>query len=423
MKPASQTTACVVDHGIFLPVALKLAEQLDRVLYCCPHDRAMPLIQEGVVGTGFDNLDWRSDLWSIKDEVDVFVFPDIGFAGEQRELISQGFPVWGHRGSDKLETNRGLFLRTLEALKMPVPPHVRIEGITQLREHLKDAKDKYIKISHWRGDWETLHWRSWDEDEAALDFHAYKFGPAKEFIAFYVFDPIDTDIEFGIDSYCIDGKFPQTVIQGPEWKDKSFLCSVEKLADVDKRLRSANEDFAPALFDYRGFFSSEVRDKYFIDPTCRAGSPPSQVMIELFENLGEIIVAGAHGELVEPKPAARYGVQALLSTPREKDEWVVLEIDESARRWCKFSYACNFNGRVCIPPNPLHDMLGWLVAYGDSIEEAIDALKLHSEGLPPGIECHIPSIANLLNEAKEAKAEGMELGDGKIPPPQVAIQD
>ena len=33
--------------------------------------------------------------WSVKDEVDLWVFPDLQYAGLQLELESQGAAVWG----------------------------------------------------------------------------------------------------------------------------------------------------------------------------------------------------------------------------------------------------------------------------------------------------------------------------------------
>ena len=79
-------------------------------------------------------------------------------------------------------------------------------------------------------------------------------------------------------------------------------------------------------FNYNGFFSTEVRiktpdDFYFTDPTCRAGSPPSQVMTEMLENYSEIIQAGAHGECIEPVEAAEFGMQLLVKIKRNPAQW------------------------------------------------------------------------------------------------------
>jgi hypothetical protein len=427
MKDTEDIVACVVDHGLFLPIAQKLAEQYKQVFYWSPHERMMPRLEEGVIGDGFRNLTKVNDIWRIKSQCDLFVFPDVGFSGLQNELISQGFPVWGHHGGDVIETNRGLFLETLDEVGMEVPGYEVIQGMTNLQSHLRDQKDKWIKISKWRGDWETLHWRDWSHDESTLDCYAYQLGPMKEMIKFYVFDSIDTDIEDGIDTYCIDGKFPSVVMHGMECKDKSYLCSIQSLEDVDERVSVVTEKFGPVLgrYGYRGFFSCEVRIKddksFFIDPTCRAASPPSQVMTELFGNLGEIIWHGANGECVDPEPAAQFGVQALLTIDRQKNEWEVMDVPDSIRQWVKCGFACEIDGRICIPPHQCENMVGWLVATGDSIGGAIDNLKDHCGELPDGVNCDVDSLAKLLDEAQKAEGEGIELTDDKIPEPSSVL--
>lgn len=427
MKPTEEVVACVIDKGLFLPIAQKLGEQFKKVYYWSPWDDIAPKMEKGVIGDGFDTIERVTDIWSIKDKCDLFVCCDVGFAGLQRELVSQGFPVWGHHGADELETKRGLFLETLEKVGMLVPKYQKITGISKLREYLKDKEDKWIKMSRWRGDWETLHWRDWEHDEMTLDGYAWKFGPMKEVATFYVFDPIDTDIEDGIDAYSIDGHFPSTVMHGLECKDRSYLCSVQPMDDIDERVRIVPEKFGPVLakYGYRGFFSCEVRikeqDSFFIDPTCRAASPPSQVMTELFGNLGEIVWKGANGILVEPEPTAKFGVQALIKFERDPCEWVVLDIPEEIRQWTKFGFACQVDGKICIPPHALEAMIGWLVATGDTIEEAIDNLKEYREQLPDGLDCDVDSLAKLLQEAQEADKMGIEFTDEKIPEPSSVL--
>lgn len=423
----SNVVCAVIDNGLFLPIAQKLGEQFKHVYFWSPWEGVAPKMQHGLIGDGFENLERVPDIWGIKKKCDLFVFPDVGFSGLQRELVSQGYPVWGHHGSDELETKRGLFLEQLEEVGMLVPKYQVVTGITALKEHLRNEEDKWVKMSKWRGDWETFHWRDWKHDEAALDGYAYRFGPAKELMKFYVFDAIETDIEDGIDTYCIDGQFPKTVMHGIECKDRSYLCSVQAMEDIDERVRIVPEKFGPVLgsYGYRGFFSCEVRIKdensYFIDPTCRAASPPSQVMTELFENLGEIIWEGANGNLVEPEPTAQFGVQALIRADRDPDEWEVLDVPNEIRQWLKCGFACEIDGRICIPPHVLGGMIGWLTATGDTMEDAIDNLKAYAKELPDGLDCDVDSLAKLLQQADEAAEQGITFTSQEIPKPEVVL--
>lgn len=432
MKPVSEITAVVVDHGRFLHMARRLARDYARVYYTSPEERDCPLIREGVIGDGFEDIERVASLWDVKGKVDLAVFPDVGYAAEQQELILQGIPVWGARRADSLETSRGKFLDVLSTTKLPVPEHARIVGLTNLRLHLEDKEDKYIKVSKWRGDWETLHWTNWSEMEGTLDSYAVRFGPLKEQITFYVFDPIDTEIEDGVDAYCIDGQWPKLILKGYEQKDKAYLGTMQKFEDVPPEVRIANDEFGPILakYGYRGFFSTEVRitkegESYFIDPTARCGSPPSQVQAELFGNYGEIIWRGANGELVEPEPTAKFGVQAAISIEGDRSEWTKVKLPEELAQWVKCGFCCQVDGVLCFPPITEYNTseLGYLCATGDTIQQAIDMLREHKEMLPDGVKCEFNSLADILKEIEVAQSEGMIFTSQPVPEPATVLEE
>jgi hypothetical protein len=329
----------VVDSGQFVSVARRLGEQVSKCYYWSPADRSLPLIQEAMVGDGFDEIERVESIWDVLHETDFFVFPDIGHGSLQKYLVSIGKPVWGHRGGDVLESNRGLFLKTLESVGLDVPDHDIIKGLTNLRLFLKDKEDKYIKISKWRGNFETFHWVDWGSTESELDNLAVEFGPAKEMITFYVFDPIDTDIEDGCDTYCIDGKYPSLVLKGMEAKDKSYLGTMMKYDEMPEQLIEVNGKFASALrqYDYRGFFSTEVRilpDRfYFIDPTCF--SEDTEVLTDsgwkLFPNLkkgDKVATRHESGQIQFHVPSAFHhhkfdGEMVLITNPKKTIECLV----------------------------------------------------------------------------------------------------
>jgi hypothetical protein len=424
MKKTSDVIACVVDHGLFLPTALKLAETFKQTYYWTPVEKDFPSIKDGILGDGYDRLIRIESPWEVKNRCDLFVFPDIGFSAMQQELVAQGLPVWGGRDADSLEKNRGKFLRTIAEMEMPVPPYERVVGLTNLRLCLRELEDKWIKISRWRGDVETFHWRDWRQDEATLDDYAYNLGPAKELITFYVIDPIDTDIEDGVDTYCIDGRLPKLCFHGMEAKDKAFLGTMSKMDDLPENIQQVTEAFAVVLRDYgyRQFFSTEVRvdgeDSYFIDPTLRAGSPPSQVQTELFGNLADIIWSGANGELVEPEPTATFGAQVRICAKDSRTTWFTVEFDDDIKDAVKCRNCCEIDGRTCFPPDYFGNKdIGWLVATGNTIAETIDTLKELAGELPDGIECDINSLADLLKEVQSAEEQGMEFTDQPVPEP------
>ena len=291
MKPASEVNCCVADSGIFLHVARRLAREFKKTYYWSPWESPFPMLKDSVVGDGYPDIVACESVESVEEECDLFVFPDIGLSDLQERLIHSGKAVWGARGADELEALRGKFLTTLGTTNLPVPPNEKIRGVTNLKLFLADKEDQYIKVSTYRGDFETFHFRSMDEDEGVLDAWAVKLGPLKEHMAFFVFEAIDSIVEDGIDAWCIDGQWPKTIIHGMEAKDSAYIGTFQKFEDCPKELRIANEEFGPVLarYGYRGAFSTEVRitddgQSWFTDPTCRFPSPPSQCMMEMIGN-------------------------------------------------------------------------------------------------------------------------------------------
>lgn len=428
----SDTTVCVVDHGRFLHVARRLGRDFKKVYYYTPTERDCPLIREACIGIGFPEIERVKSIPAAKAKgCNLFVFPDIGFEDEQRELEFQKYPVWGCRAAGLLESNRGMFLEVLNGTNLPAPVYEEIVGLTNLRLFLQDSEDKYIKIDKFRGDWETLHWTTMREMEGTLDSYAVRFGPLKESITFYVFDAIDTKIEDGVDAYCIDGQWPGLVLKGMEQKDKAYLGTIQKFADVPKEVRTINEVFGPILgeYGYRGFFSTEVRiteegQGFFIDPTCRCGSPPSQAQAEIFGNYSEIILKGAQGELIEPEPTAQFAVQAALAIDGDRSDWNVVEFPSELDQWVKCGFCLLDDGRTCFPPITEYNTseLGYLCATGNTIQEAIDSLAEKRDMLPDGVRCEFNSLADLLKEVQAAEKSGMEFTRQEVPEPASVIE-
>lgn len=417
-------TITVVDHGLFLPVALRLARECKKVFYTTESYKPFPSVSD-IIGDGFDELEYTSSVWKVHDQTDVFVFPDVGFPDLQEHLREDGHPVWGSGSGDSLEVLRGKFLDTLGRVGLSVPPHQRVIGMDYLRELLREKEDCYIKISRYRGDWETMHWRNWKLDEMELERRALVLGPWKESLIYYIFEPIDTPIEDGADSYSIDGQWPELCLHGMEAKDRALVTTFQKFSELPEQLRVVNEAMGPVLkrHDYRGFFSSEVRiteqgEGYFNDATCRAGSPPHQVQTEMIENYADVIVAGASGTVLEPKPSAKFGVQAVLNLPGEDPDWRFLTVPPELEQWIKPSMCSRFDDLLAFPPGT-HKEVCWLTAVGDTIKGAIDTLAEHCELLPDGVTCEFGALRELIEQIHAAEERGMEFTDQPVPEPSI----
>ena len=429
MKPIDQVRLCVIDKGQFPFIADMLGQKCAKVWYWCESDDPFPTLKRGAIGRGSDTYERVADFWKIKSQCDGFVFPDCGYGGIQAELISQGFAVWGQNGLDALETNRGMFLNALKDLGLSVPPHRIIVGMTELTDWLKNEQDKYIKISKWRGDWETLHYIDWETDQEELMRRALRLGPLCEEIPFYVFDPIKTEVEDGIDSVCVDGQLPKNVIHGLECKDKAFLASHQTMDEMDEGMAKAYKGLATLLDGYRAPLSLEARldgeFTYPIDPTMRCGAPPSQLQTNFVTNLADTFWHGANGEILEPEFESEFAVQAQIVGDRDgnKDGWLTLKVPDELRPYCKFSFSCEYGNRTLIAPSELGTTVGWLVANGDTIKEAVENLKEYRKSLPSDLDCDINSLANLIEEAHEAKDLGVNITDQQIPEPAIVLDD
>ena len=428
MKELSQVTALVFDHGLFLPLAQKLGQQLGRVLYQTPWEKGFPTLNDCIIGDGYMNVERCNDFWTRLDEIDLFVFPDIQHSGIQAALESIGRPVWGSRSADEIEMNRVKFLSTLQELKLPAPKWKPVRGLTNLRDHLRDQKDKFIKISRYRGSMETWHWRDWASDEGHLDQLAVTFGPAKDRIMFMVFEPIDADIEVGYDGYCIDGQFPSVGIQGYESKDRGFLCRAQPYDKLPEQVREVNEAFAPILgkYRYRNFWSTEIRingdEAIFIDPCCRCPSPSTECQLALYENIGEIIWQGAHGNLVEPKLAAPFAGSAVMTIKEDRKDWISVNFPDELREHIACGCSCQIGEIIAFPPGEdKGPELGWLCATGHTPGEVIKNLLNLAKLVPDGIEVHTESLADLIKQIVIAQEEGIQFAK-QMPDPGIVVK-
>jgi len=424
MQSINNATVCVIDHGLGLPVAERLARDFKRVLYFSEWETGFSTINAAIIGDSIPNIERCYDFWSIKDEVDLWCFPDIGHSGLQLELESQGKRVWGARKADQLETNREFFLRTLKKLGLDTPKFKVCEGISELRQVLKDKEDCFIKISKYRGSLETKHWRNWRLDENLLDLWAVRFGAVREKIPFLVFDNIDTPLEIGGDTYCVDGQWPNLMLHGVEWKDQAYFSSVTERQEMPDSLQEVLAAFGPILksYRYRNEWSMEVRVKgdkfYFIDPTCRLGLPSTGSQLELWSNWSDIVWAGAKGELVEPEPIGKFSAEVILHAKSDDGLWATVEIPDDLRRWLKLADCCEVDGLRAWPrEGGDDDTVGWLVAIGQTPQETLEHLKDYVAMLPDGLSADIAPIAEIVKEIEVEEKKGIEFTDKPMPQP------
>ena len=432
MNDISSKTFCVCDHGLFLPLARKLAESGARVLYHkLDWQKAFPLLTDGAIGDGLSDIEVALDLWEVKDEVDCFVFPDIYWSGLQEELRRQGKNVWGSASGMNIEINRQFFLKKLQELGLAVPPYEVIKGLTNLRIYLKDKQDIWIKMSKWRGSFETKQFRNMDVDEGLLDSWSVRFGGLKEFVTFLCFPKIETKLEIGADTYCIDGQWPSFMLHGIEAKDQAYFSAVTPRDEMPEQLLPIMEAFSPYLKEtkYRCQWSMEVRvadeGDFFLDATCRGGLPSTSSQLVALDNLPEIIYYGAQGQMVEPIYNCKFTAEAMVKTHGEINSWATVKIPEELNEHFKISGYCWVNGQPWFPPEPgvVEDELGWLVATGDTPTECLKEMNRLADLLPDGCDAAVESIADIVREIETETDADIRFTDQPMPSPEIVLEE
>jgi hypothetical protein len=429
MKDISQVTACVVTTGLFQPLAHCLATKCKRVFICSPD--IYPSVKKDITGRGFDGEISRvREIWQMKSQIDLFCFPDCSQPGLQLELESQGFPVWGSRNGVELELDREKLMRTLQDVGLTVPEFTVCEGWENLRHHLRDKEDQFIKISRYRGDMETFHWRNWAMDEGWLDWLAYTFGPSKHKMRWIVFPKIETDLEIGGDTYCVRGRWPRLMLNGYEFKDTTYFSAVTKRKEMPEQIQEIIEAITPLMerYNYRNQISFEDRVKgdkhYWIDATQRAGMPSSGTQQLIWKNFPEIVWAGANGELMEPEPAGQFSLECMVTADAGHTEWIAAEFDPELFPWLRLSECGRVDG-VHVFPQDHKDTgeLGWLVAIGNTPKETLERAKELADLLPDGCDAKLENLVGLVKEVESGEEEGIPFTDQPIPTPGEVVAD
>jgi len=433
----SSRSVCVIDDGQFVELAIRLAREFGKVYYHNPTlIEGFPRVGKYAIGQGIPEITWIEKLFEHKEKIDLFVFPDIFTSDAQIELESQGRRVIGSRKADRLEIQRIAFKRVQKKLGLEVPKHEVVHGLSALREFLKEHEDVYVKISRFRGSFETKHHHNYPTSEFWLNALAVELGPMSEDMVFLIEYPIRGKVEIGYDGFCFNGEFPEITLFGPEIKAKSYIGAVVEYKDLDERLREINEALAQEMKQdgYKNFFSTEVRiakeDENFpdgtpvvIEPTCRIPSPPFEAELEAYSNLGEMLWHGSVGEVIKPEMADNFFVVVRITHDDEPDGWRAVMIDPKVRQWLKLYDPFLRDDVWNIVPKGHAKKIGGMVGKGATVEKAIEHCAENLEYLkdqPVGSE--FETLTEALQELQAAEKQDVEFGDKSIPDPEIVLE-
>lgn len=438
MKSIEEIVCAVIDAGTFIPLADMMGRKCQKAYYYSPFEQEYLGIERCVIGDGMEHFERLDDYMDpeVFDTVDLWLFPDIGFGGLQKYLRKQGKLVWGSMGTSDLELYRTRFIKLLQDVGLPIVHTEKIVGVTNLSLYLADPghERKWVKINRYRDNMETWFHRDFTHSQRELERLAIVFGPLKDHITFVVQDEIAEEegspvLEVGYDGWCVLGHYPSRSFQGYEQKNKLYLGSALDKKDQPEEVTFINEAMAPFLRDagYCNFIATEIRIKdgvpYFIDPTTRMAGQTMEHLLNTCTNLPEVILAGTYGQTAEPEFSADFAAEATLHYKSDGDGegWKTFVVPKEAEDHIKLYRCCYSDGAYQFPPHK-SDELGIIMGQGDSIEDAIDALKEHFELLkdePVWID--LAEFADLLKQIKTARKEGVEFTDQPIPEPESVI--
>lgn len=374
----SEKICMIIDNGLGVELAIALSKEFKKVYYWCNWKQGgFPLMNQYYIGKGIPGVISIEDMFEYIDDTDLFIFTDILEGDLQKYLRKQGKKVWGSFDAENLEMDRKLLKDTLKSLNMPVGPYQIIHGLDNLRLFLIKNPDQYIKISKFRGTTETFHSKNYKLIQPYLDNLEVTLGPLSNQLDFIVEQTLETKVETGIDTYQIDGKYPNLVMGGIEIKDKGYLCRVQPYKDFDKSITYTNDKLSNLFneYKYRGWFSTEVRisenkTPFFVDATCRQPWPPSNLIWYMYKNLGDIYWNIPDGKMVEPICPEPFGFEIVLQSKWAKTNWLPISFPTQYRQNIKLYSLTQYGSNLYIIPGS--DTIGSVVSSGNSPQEAID---------------------------------------------------
>ena len=142
--------------------------------------------------------------------------------------------------------------------------------------------------------------------------------------------------------------------------------------------------------------------KPFWSGNCRFPIPPNETYQELYTNIAEMVYEAARGNLVNPKPLAKFGCQVIM---RSKGSWgdtnaIPFDLPAKIRRNVKLLYPVKIEGRYyTIPQGTEGGNVGSIVGWGNSLDAARKMCKDVAD------EIHAITIKNPVEVLDEAEKE------------------
>lgn len=369
----------IMDRGLYAYLAPFMARYFGTVYYHCITGGAYESAPQSHIGKGIDKVHHLESPWSYINSVDVIFFPDVCDGDMQSYFRRMGHAVCGSGSGEMMELDKLYFHNSIKAAGLPVADMHLCKGLDEVYDYCaKHEAPLYLKCrDRYRDDWETTRYDNMFDLECFLnDKRAHLGVKRSKEIEILVYSPIESECEAGVDGFRLGGQMADNCCCGYEVKDKGFVA---KIFSKPPKIMQEVLDKTAGIYagtDYQGPYSNEVRitakgEAYPIDETCRCGSPPTELLCEMYgESYAQAVWLLAHGELPTVKPVATYGAQVVLESKHHCGCELHVAIPKEIEQWVKLKNYSQRDGEYYCTENGNEGIFGSVVAIGNSIEEA-----------------------------------------------------
>ena len=422
IMPVNQIRARVVDYGYYVPLAVHLAKTFKEVSYCNPGwVSSFPNRNQADIGSGFDLIKVVHNMLEDIEDVDLFIFPEIGQGHDQIELEKMGKLVWGSKLVEEYEWDRVMMKKWQEKQGLPVGPWKEIIGTVELRKFLKENKDWWVKICKWRGYFETFKSTNYTNIESVLDDKERKLGDFKYGSHFLVEQNLKKEgikvYEGGIDTWIVNGQHPSKLFYGMEIKDSTDIGMMVDYEDIPDFMRTFTEAFIPVMKDggYCNLYSTEElvgedHKAMMFDPCLRFPSPPYEFYLTNYTNFPEIISRGAAGECIEPEYKKTWMAAILFGGAWPVSNWQNIKYPSEYEDYIHIKYGIKRRGNIFRMPqveNAETSAVGTIVGLGDTLKEAKEMATEIAKSIEGyGLDIPIDDLDTAEEELEKAKELG-----------------
>lgn len=414
----------IQDQGLFTGLARVLAPLCGRVTYSSPWISSFPGSEQTEIAEGSTEFERVDNIEDVKDETDLFIFPDIYYGATQIDLVDSGKRVWGSRDADELEIYRDDAKKHFEELGIPQGEYEVINGIDKLCQRLSKTYEKlWIKINKTRKDTESFSVEGLESEgitalelyQSRLDDLKARLGPKANITKFIVEKDLKDTLDLAIDTHGVNGLWPSVATLGTEEKGEAYACVVKPWKALPPNLVNMYEALSPTLKEYGCCnlisLESRAKNKSFLlgDPCMRFGSPPAELQMKMITNLLDILWYGAEGKMIDPEYEATHGIQLNVHSDWANEHPLMIAYPEKIRDNLAFRYDSMFDGRTWILPQKAGPRVAAVVTWGKSLDDCMEEAKEISGQLKGiQIEAFTRSFPILKEKIEQFKSWGIQ---------------